>query len=84
MASAGKILIRIMGDWVSGENYKVIDITYFDGSSYIAKKDVINSTISPKLDEENWQLFCKGIGVDEDVITKNMAMTNADIDLIFD
>lgn len=84
MASAGKILIRIIGDWVSGGNYKVIDITYFDGSSYIAKRDIVNSTITPKADTENWQLFCKGIGIDEDVVTKDMAMSNADINTILE
>lgn len=82
MASAGKILLIPKGDWVKDSSYKVLDITFVDGSSYISKRDIVKSTISPELDKTNWQIFCKGISVNSDVLTKDMAMTNADIDNI--
>jgi len=80
MASAGKILLIPKGDWAKDSSYKVLDITFVDGSSYISKRDIVKSTISPELDKTNWQIFCKGISVNSDVLTKDMAMTNANID----
>lgn len=60
MATAGKILMFPVGDWTSGNNYGFLDITYFSGSSYIAKTDITNSTIDPATDTENWQILAHG------------------------
>ena len=49
-----------VGDWTSGNNYGFLDITYFGGSSYIAKTDIANSTVDPATDTSNWQILAHG------------------------
>lgn len=60
MATAGKILMYPVGNWTSGNNYGFLDIVYYGGSSYIAKTDIINSTINPVTDTTNWQILAHG------------------------
>lgn len=81
MASAGKILIIPRGNWVSGSEYKKLDMVYFNGSSYIAKNDLLNSTIAPDIDTNNWQLMAGGFD-NENIITKDMEISQEDIEPI--
>lgn len=60
MATAGKILMFPVGDWTSGNDYGFLDIVYFGGSSYIAKTDIVNSTVDPATDTTNWQILARG------------------------
>lgn len=61
MASAGIVTFVIRGNWVSGTtNYKIFNLTYYGGSTYIAKNDIPNSTVNPETDTTNWQLFAHG------------------------
>lgn len=61
MASAGIVTFVIRGDWVSGTvNYKIFNLVYYGGSTYIAKNNISNSTVPPENDSLNWQLFAHG------------------------
>lgn len=64
MASAGRILMFPVGDWILGNDYGILDIVYHEGSSYIAKNNIINSTTPPPDDPTNWQIHARGFGAD--------------------
>lgn len=64
MASAGRILMFPVGNWILGNDYGILDIVYHEGSSYIAKNNIINSTTPPPDDPTNWQIHARGFGAD--------------------
>lgn len=64
MASAGRILMFPVGDWISGNDYGILDIVYHEGSSYIAKANINSSTTPPPEDTTNWQIHARGFGAD--------------------
>lgn len=64
MASAGRILMFPVGDWILGNDYGILDIVYHEGSSYIAKNNILNSTTPPPDDPTNWQIHARGFGAD--------------------
>jgi hypothetical protein len=54
MASAGRILIMPKGNYDSSVTYEMLDMVYYNGSSWIAKKTVVG--IEPSTDnKEQWQ-----------------------------
>lgn len=56
MASAGRILIMPKGDWSADTTYEMLDLVYYNGSSWICKKDV--QGIEPtSTATEYWQLI---------------------------
>lgn len=61
MANAGKVLMLPKGAWVSGQDYSILDVVYDGGSSYVAKSDIVNSTIRPVNDATHWQLLVQGV-----------------------
>ena len=65
MASAGRVLLIPKGDWESGSDYFRLDVVYDAGSSYVAKADIVNSTIRPVNDAGNWQILAQGYGGEE-------------------
>lgn len=52
MASAGRILIIPRGTWSATNTYEMLDVVYYNGTSWIAKKDSTN--VAP-VDGEFWQ-----------------------------
>jgi len=64
MASAGRILMFPVGDWISGNDYGILDIVYHEGSSYIAKVNINGSAMPPSEDTTNWQIHARGFGAD--------------------
>jgi hypothetical protein len=53
----GKVGITLRGEWESGVSYERLDIVTYEGSSYGAKRDNINS--APSESNTNWQLIAK-------------------------
>ena len=53
-----------VGNWILGNDYGILDIVYHEGSSYIAKNNIINSTTPPPDDPTNWQIHARGFGAD--------------------
>lgn len=71
MAVAGRVLMIPAGEWASGNDYKFLDVTVHAGSSYVAKKNINNSTVAPPNDKEGWQIIAQGYDVSQ-LVTKNM------------
>ncbi len=71
MATAGRVLMIPAGNWKSGTAYGMLDVVIHSGSSYVAKKNIINSTVAPPNDEANWQLLAQGYDV-TNIVTKSM------------
>jgi lysophospholipase L1-like esterase len=59
MADAGRILPVYQGDWVH-RAYEILDQVTHAGSTYTAKNNIADSTITPDLDTTNW--FCSSKG----------------------
>lgn len=54
MASAGRILIMPKGDWNAETEYEMLDLVKYNGTSWLAKKDVTG--IEPTVENsEYWQ-----------------------------
>lgn len=71
MNDAGRIGFLIKGDYDASTTYNFLDIVFYNGNSYVAKKDGITG-ITPTEKGENWQLFATGgegqkIDVDEEL-----------------
>ena len=52
MASAGRILIIPKGKWDANKEYEMLDLVYYGGTSWIAKKDSIGIT---PVEGDYWQ-----------------------------
>lgn len=61
MNDAGRIGFLIKGDYDANATYNFLDIVFYNGNSYVAKKDGITG-ITPTEKGENWQLFATGGG----------------------
>lgn len=59
MNDAGRIGFLIKGDYDASTIYNFLDIVFYNGNSYVAKKDGITG-ITPTEKGENWQLFVTG------------------------
>ena len=71
MNDAGRIGFLIKGNYDASATYNFLDIVFYNGNSYVAKKDGITG-ITPTEKGENWQLFATGgegqkIDVDEEL-----------------
>lgn len=62
MASAGRVLLIMKDDWESGSDYNILDVVYDGGSSFVAKQDIVNSSVRPENDATNWQILARGHG----------------------
>lgn len=59
MASAGRILIMPKGNYDSGATYEMLDLVFYDGASWVAKKTVVG--IEPSdTNSEYWQRMVEG------------------------
>lgn len=63
------------GIWVSGSKYEMLDVVVHAGSSYVAKKNIINSAKTPPSDAANWQLLAQGYDVTS-LVTKDKIVNN--------
>ena len=75
MAVAGRVLMIPTGNWTSGTAYGMLDVVIYAGSSYVAKKNISNSTVIPPNDASNWQLLAQGIDVSS-IVTKSMIVND--------
>lgn len=75
MAVAGRVLMIPAGIWVSGSKYEMLDVVVHAGSSYVAKKNIINSAKTPPSDAANWQLLAQGYDVTS-LVTKDKIVNN--------
>lgn len=75
MAVAGRVLMIPAGTWTSGTNYGMLDVVIYAGSSYVAKKQINNSTVAPQNAASDWQLLAQGYDV-TNVVTKSMIVNN--------
>lgn len=56
MASAGRILIMPKGDWKEETEYEMLDLVYHNGTSWLAKRNVVG--IEPSIDNhDDWFKF---------------------------
>lgn len=75
MAVAGRVLMIPAGTWTSGKNYAMLDVVIYAGSSYVAKKQINNSTVVPPNATSDWQLLAQGHDV-TNIVTKDMIVNN--------
>lgn len=75
MAVAGRVLMIPAGTWTSGKNYAMLDVVIHAGSSYVAKKQINNSTVAPPSAASDWQLLSQGYDV-TNLVTKSMIVNN--------
>ena len=58
MASAGRILIMPKGDWKEETEYEMLDLVYHNGTSWLAKRNVVG--IEPSIDNhDDWMKMCE-------------------------
>lgn len=62
MKDAGRIGIRVRGNYDIAANYEFLDVVYYGGASYIAKKDSVGAL--PEDDSEYWHIFARGMDLD--------------------
>ena len=55
MTSAGRILIIPKGNWSKEGEYEMLDLVYYNGASWIARKTVPKGTIPNDDNIEYWQ-----------------------------
>lgn len=58
MNDAGRIGFVIKGEYGEFETYDFLDVVYFEGNSYVAKKLTIRN--EPNENDEYWQILAKG------------------------
>ena len=52
----GRILPNFRGNWESSYNYFIMDIVYYDGSSYVAKSNINAGGSNPSINSD-WQII---------------------------
>lgn len=67
MNDAGRIGFVIKGEYSTDETYDFLDVVYYKGDSYVAKKLTTGNT--PQKSDEYWQILA--MGVDKDLYVKN-------------
>lgn len=64
MASAGRILIMPKGNYDASNTYEMLDLVYYNGTSWVAKKTVVG--IEPSTDNnEYWHKLCESVDLTE-------------------
>lgn len=64
MTSAGRILIMPKGKYNASVTYELLDLVYYNGSAWLAKKTVLGITPSEN-NSEHWQLLCSSTDLSE-------------------
>ena len=54
MASAGRILIMPKGTWSAETEYEMLDLVYYNGTSWLAKKSSVG-IVPSDANSEYWQ-----------------------------
>ena len=62
MNNAGRVGFLIKGEYSSSATYSFLDVVYYNGKSYVAKKQVTN--VVPGSDSSSWELMCEGAPID--------------------
>lgn len=76
MNDAGRIGFIIRGDYKSDNTYDFLDIVYYNGASYVAKK--FTSGNVPVYDDEYWHIFAMGgISISGDVSDTTVTFSEA-------
>ena len=75
MAVAGRVLMIPAGVWKSGTSYGMLDVVIHNGSSYVAKKQINNSTVAPPSASSDWQLLAQGFDA-TNMVTKSMIVND--------
>lgn len=52
----GRILPNYRGNWESSYNYFIMDIVYYNGSSYVAKSNIHGGNANPSINSD-WQII---------------------------
>lgn len=55
MANAGRILIMPKGNWSADTDYKMLDLVYHNGTSWIARQDVAKGIEPSEASKDYWQ-----------------------------
>lgn len=58
MNDAGRVGFVPKGDYDQAVAYDFLDLVYFEGSTYVAKKVTVGNT--PETDNEYWHIFAAG------------------------
>ena len=58
MASAGRILIMPKGNYNAETTYEMLDLVYYDGAAWLARKTVVGIVPSENSDE-HWHKLCE-------------------------
>lgn len=64
MASAGRILIMPKGNFDSSVTYEMLDLVFYNGTSWIAKKTVVGIEPS-ETHNEYWHKLCESVDLSE-------------------
>lgn len=71
MNDAGRIGFVIRGDYDSTSTYDFLDVVYYNGSSYVAKKNTIGN--EPNRDNDFWHIFAEGADEGDYVLKSDYA-----------
>lgn len=79
MASAGRILIMPKGEYDASVTYEMLDLVFYGGTSWIAKKTVVG--IEPnETNTEYWHKLCESVDLTE-IENRLKALEDEEIDL---
>ena len=73
MNDAGRIGFVIRGDYNSVDAYDFLDVVYYNGSSYVAKKNTIGN--EPNRNNDFWHIFAEGADEGDYVLKSDYATT---------
>lgn len=78
MNNAGRIGFLIKGEYDNTVTYDFLDVVYYNGASYVAKKPTIGN--APARNNEYWQIFAEGGTLTEnsDISDTTVAFTEAE------
>lgn len=74
MTSAGRILIMPKGNYDSSVTYEMLDLVFYDGASWVAKKTTVGITPSDA-SIEHWMKMCDSVDL-TDVYNKITSLEN--------
>lgn len=78
MNNAGRIGFLIKGEYDNAVTYDFLDVVYYNGASYVAKKPTIGN--APARNNEYWQIFAEGGTLTEnsDISDTTVAFTESE------
>ena len=80
MNDAGRIGFVIRGNYINTDTYDFLDVVYYDGASYVAKK--LTTGNEPQESNEYWQILAKSntaTNMSDAVVVFEQAETRANI-----